>query len=550
MKKSLYFMAALLVAMVGCNKEPQQTSTSGTEDGKVYMQFSVNMLTTRSGTDSTEDDKYGSSDANPDTEVGLAKENTISTVDLVLTNDEEYIITSIKTNDIEAATGVANTYIASFQSEDLTAGATYSVYVYANSSAPTTKDLDATSKVAVSDMTKDDLFWMTNAYEATTVTLPDDLSAHTQPNTPFNLGAHYVERSMARFDYMPINNNVYSIMKDDAVHATITLTDAALINHSNEFYLLRRVSADGTSSNWKVGGVELPTNCVVDVDYTAKANGYTAALVANFEDHLTVPTEWDWKSIAVKEGGLSQVDNWDGINDGTDDPLSGEDADGNPIEEDTPEHTLNQYYIWQYAKENTIPGVDNQDHGISTGIVFRGTITGDAIPTKPVDGTYPQVYVFESTLYGVWDDVVNAVKAENAPATLVSAYNKVAAGLAALAEGATPAEKAKVYADAGFTGYSADSEGNYTVYYYYWNRHNDNGDNSEMGVMEFAVVRNNVYKLCVDKIAKFGHPDPTKSENPDPDPVNPDDPDEDLNYYFNVTVKVLPWVVRVNHIEF
>ena len=71
-----------------------------------------------------------------------------------------------------------------------------------------------------------------------------------------------------------------------------------------------------------------------------------------------------------------------------------------------------------------------------------------------------------------------------------------------------------------------------------------------MGNMEFAVVRNNVYKLCVDKIAKFGHPDPKDPKNPDPDPEDPTDPDESLNYYFNVTVKVLPWVVRVNHIEF
>ena len=130
----------------------------------------------------------------------------------------------------------------------------------------------------------------------------------------------------------------------------------------------------------------------------------------------------------------------------------------------------------------------------------------------------------------------------DAPATLVSAVNKIK-------DIETPT--ADDYAAAGFTGYNPDKkDGKYYAYYYYWNRHNDNGDNAEMGPMEFAVVRNNVYKLCVDKIAKFGHPDPTDPKNPDPDPVDPVDPDEELNYYFNVTVKVLPWVVRVNHIEF
>ena len=37
-------MAALLAVLVGCNKELQQ-DTPADVDGKVYMQFSVNMLT-------------------------------------------------------------------------------------------------------------------------------------------------------------------------------------------------------------------------------------------------------------------------------------------------------------------------------------------------------------------------------------------------------------------------------------------------------------------------------------------------------------------------
>ncbi|MBQ8838584.1 MAG: fimbria major subunit [Bacteroidales bacterium] len=73
----------------------------------------------------------------------------------------------------------------------------------------------------------------------------------------------------------------------------------------------------------------------------------------------------------------------------------------------------------------------------------------------------------------------------------------------------------------------------------------DNGDNKAMGAMEFAVVRNNVYKLCVDYINKLGHPTPG---TPDPDPIEPGDPDESGEYYFGVTAKVVPWVVRVNHI--
>lgn len=87
----------------------------------------------------------------------------------------------------------------------------------------------------------------------------------------------------------------------------------------------------------------------------------------------------------------------------------------------------------------------------------------------------------------------------------------------------------------------------YYCYYFYWNRHNDNGLNGKMGPMEFAVVRNNVYKLSVKTISRLGHP---RNPDNDPDPFNPDDPDEDSRVYLTVDLKVLPWVVRTNEIEF
>lgn len=87
----------------------------------------------------------------------------------------------------------------------------------------------------------------------------------------------------------------------------------------------------------------------------------------------------------------------------------------------------------------------------------------------------------------------------------------------------------------------------YYCYYYYWNRHNDNLNNGVMGPMEFAVVRNNVYKLAVTKISRLGHP--RISEN-DPDKPTPGTPDEKEDVYLTVTAEVLPWVVRVNNIEF
>ena len=499
MKKFYYLLAAALFVAASCEKSPVDQGT--TDAGNLYMQFSVKMLSTRSQTDNTGD---SNSNANPDTEVGLDKENKISTVDIALVKGDQYYVAK----NVTPSSASADTYVASFNTVDLTAGATYKVYIYANCNAPAAFNIDEVSNATIGAMTADNKFWMTNAYSANEVELPSDLAPYTQPNTPLNLGSHTVERSMARFDYKQAG------AFDMGAGLTLTLTEAALINQSKAHYMFRRVTAgsEPTATNAVVGGAEVPTNWVVDTDWSNK-------VAANFDAQLEAPSTWTWTSLA----NITADDNYDG-----------------------------DYKIWCYAKENTIPGIDAQKHDVSTGVVFKGELAAgetasDAVKTAMAAGE--RIYVFNNVLYGAWSDVEAAAKAGTDP-TLQAAYNQAATGVAADAEPTGAAAAA-----AGFTGYSPKN-GTYYVYYYYWNRHNDNLDPYNMGVMEFAVVRNNVYKLAVDKISRFGHPTPPDPSNPDPDPepdpdpVDPDDPDESVNYYFNVTVKVLPWTVRINNIEF
>lgn len=72
MKRYSFLMAAAMLAVIGCEKSPEEINSSA--EGNVYMQFSVKMLTTKSSTDNTGN---SNSDANPDIEVGLEKENKI-----------------------------------------------------------------------------------------------------------------------------------------------------------------------------------------------------------------------------------------------------------------------------------------------------------------------------------------------------------------------------------------------------------------------------------------------------------------------------------------
>ena len=64
---------------------------------------------------------------------------------------------------------------------------------------------------------------------------------------------------------------------------------------------------------------------------------------------------------------------------------------------------------------------------------------------------------------------------------------------------------------------------------------------NELGNMEYAIMRNNIYSLAVTSINEIGKPivDPT-----------PDTPNESTKAALNVEAKILPWIVRYNDIEF
>ena len=71
-------------------------------------------------------------------------------------------------------------------------------------------------------------------------------------------------------------------------------------------------------------------------------------------------------------------------------------------------------------------------------------------------------------------------------------------------------------------------------YYTYYIRHYNNGDSQEMGIMEFAIVRNNDYQVTIEKIVSLGEDHPT---------VLGEDIEATMSY-FQATLYVRPWVVR------
>ncbi len=90
--------------------------------------------------------------------------------------------------------------------------------------------------------------------------------------------------------------------------------------------------------------------------------------------------------------------------------------------------------------------------------------------------------------------------------------------------------------------YNKSSEG-YICFYNYWIRHFDNNDAENMGVMEFAIVRNNLYRMQITNITGLGDPgkiNPGGKPTPKPDPDAPDEGEA----YINIILNVKPWIIR------
>ena len=556
MKRWNYLFMAMGIAMAfsACSDEVDLSANNeeSTEEStsQVFMQFNLELpaVSRSSTTSDDDDDDYVLSDAG--VEIGKDYENQVSEVLVVITDakDDKFIAGSTVTNLIP--TGNNTTYVVPFNTNKLVnyVEKPVNIYVYCNPTSELKKGLESEDGIDVNatytltsatdetiwsitdgdNNTKNGHFLMTNADNDYKRTLPANLDNYKVESNPFDLETIKVERAAARFDYKSsVAKETYTLMEDEEgdPEVTITLTDMALVNLSKEFYYLRRVSADGTSTSATIGGTETNTNYVVDTDYDWKSG----STITDYSGHFFYVYNQNSASADYTWTSISSLTNND------DDNNNSWNTDG----------TKGDYKIWRYATENTIPAqVSNQKKGITTGVAFKGEIKGVSEGMKTLLNGINTVYVFDNILWGTWDNVKTAAEVTESGKTtlenplLAAAYNEAM-------KGGYSDPKAVA---AGFTIFRPNTTTQkYEVLYYYWNRHNDNDNNGSMGPMEFAVVRNNVYKLSVTGVNKFGHP---TNPGDDPDPEYPEDPDEEDDVYFKVAVEVLPWVVRINDIEF
>ncbi len=500
--------------------------------------------------------------------------------------------------------------------------------------------------------------------------LPDNSDKAVTTRGPIRM-----ERSVARFDFKDgslkhgtsdSNNNTYDVLfhshsgvDQDGTNGqayepliAVQLQRIALVNMSNQFYYLKRVSADGmpNGADFKLLGAELPwsqdgTSVTGNYVVGPYAKQFSDGVNSNFSTYFNYPFFDD--NGTYNNATMTTSTQWDVYD--IDEVLKGEND----------EYKTKEHHIWRYVTENVIPaGPAKQLNGISTGIVFKGkmmggahaysdalannddktwqgenhknlalcldgkefTIYGQSTPHAPIKGNStddPILYYIDGGLYMTWPHLRQAaiqasvtmvngsavINRSNSLYRAVFGEGPIPAGNILINENGTEtaftdptwngdkeSDAYKTYmlsADyawqqwsddgkkvpevlggdttnypllramreavttAGITIYQSSQDPKYGVgyycYYYYWNRHNDNGLDGIMGPMEFDVVRNNVYKLSVDNISRLGHP---RIPANDPENPTPDTPDESSNLYIDVNVQVVPWAVRVNHINF
>ena len=248
------------------------------------------------------------------------------------------------------------------------------------------------------------------------------------------------------------------------------------------------------------------------------------------------------------------------------------------------------YHIWRYCMENTNPDLAKfQKNGNSTGIVLRAQLSGAGIPEEYAEEDGEKegeaIYAYNNVVLGTAADLKTYATSPKGDGEDAGVYESVTIIYDGAVEAAKEAWKeankdneelkdtewdgvthgslsdldgylvnakfsiyrpTKVEVKVGDSGDQTKEVPVYYCYYIYWNRHNDNTLNTQMGTMEFATVRNNVYKIMINKVISLGHPGEPGDDPEDPDP---DDPDEKDKFWLDIKCEILKWEVRMNGLD-
>ncbi|MGM9759746.1 MAG: Mfa1 family fimbria major subunit [Parabacteroides sp.] len=269
---------------------------------------------------------------------------------------------------------------------------------------------------------------------------------------------------------------------NDSTYAKIVLSDYYPINLARKFYRHRHVA------NFSSFPSNIPTTIPTNFGEVTASDGY-------------VVDPYFLKKTVEGADGFRNPDGYYAY------PLGGNRGTWKQINTGT--------FSYFYCLENCMYQTA-QKNAYSTGVHFRAKV----MPTKIVTANEEEVLSTNSntlfyanyTFFDSWDALKTKVDVANTGLTADSSDSDLAAW--------------------GIKRFKREDD-NFYCYYNYWIRHLDN-NSPKMGVMEFAIVRNNIYRLMVSGISSLG------SGSPEITPGKDDEYDIPLEISFCV----LPWIVR------
>lgn len=443
-------------------------------------------------------------------------------------------VTFSMANYTEPGNGIDRTYTTAAKQVDLENG-TYNVIVVANPGTDwwtgrslklaDVRDHIHTAAWTASGSDYSD-FVMTSAADAM-------LTLNSNPESNPATAEVNVERMAARLDYKAEAS--YTCTDPKYSGATVEITGAALVNNLTAgSYLLKRVADDVNGVPTYLGN-ETPdagvqTNYVLDPWTAGKTSANNSFTIGGEANKTAKDLYGEWF------GNISQDPNYwaDYVQPGI------EVSDGTEK--------------WQrigYTLENTT-AADAAGSDYSTGVVFKAKFNPQGVANYTKGETFfaygTKIYASMEDMmagfYGsefadldnitsctTWGDVKQFIASTlltNDP----SGYNKYLEGLAEGKDDSETVANASSLTWGKYMlnecGYSKDENGKVvldqndkvtrialqpygtrtyedaTCYYTWWVRHSNDNDDTKKGIMEYAIVRNNIYKLTVNSVYSLG----------------------------------------------
>lgn len=533
--------ALLLTTWSACSDDTDIPGGENPEEARAYTTVTIavpnGVAETRAGTTADTDDDNT-------TEAGSEDEYKVKTANLYLfpggtgssfgSAKLKEIISINQFTQMTASTADAKTIVWTSKKTALTPG-DYRIYIVVNG---TVNGVDNTSK---NSLTEADFLAKTTA-DATGViaavpeaglvmasrspksdnmnTLP--YIAQTITKDPEQTIAATVERMMGKITVTAGGANVASAANvytsfSSTVTAISNITNITLkgyyvVNARKEGYYFRHVDKESTATNplgeANYGNSTTSLPYVVDPKtYSKTYSGTPAALAGSYADwYLQGSGAFDLLSFGSFGGTYTAMPGYSSA--------------------------AAETKVAAYCYENTMLK-EKQKNGYTTGIVFKAEIA----PSKMMQKKAGSGGVEENSTFTSMSEIFyhSGIFYKDI-AALKEAGVLLADGTTSSSVSGAPADLKKNDVQCFKKG-SAD--GKFVCYYPYWIKHIPSDDVAE-DVMEFGIVRNNVYKVTVTGIQGVGKDGVTE------DIITDTETDDPTTVLLNVKLSIKPWTVRAN----